>query len=157
MIMHNSRHHDCDLITAKDLVFGGIQRTSSAYRFQAASIRGKLPGGSLDVRYGMGSQYSNLLCSSSHAPLSMLLFPCSTIYILRAMFVVYAPHSVILNFSTVSASTLRDIHFVAMPDVIPEVLAFIHWQTSSMGTWDANEQRSTRVLDVNPRITELSY
>jgi hypothetical protein len=72
--MHNSRHHDCDLITAKDLVFSGIQRTSPAYRFQAASIVEKLPRRLLDVRHDTGSQYLNLLCSSSHAPLSMLPF-----------------------------------------------------------------------------------
>jgi hypothetical protein len=74
MIMHNSRHHDYDLITAKDLVFSGIQRTSPAYRFQAASIVEKLPRRLLDIRHDTGSQYLNLLCSSSHAPLSMLPF-----------------------------------------------------------------------------------
>jgi hypothetical protein len=73
----------------------------------------------------------------------MLIVPCSSF--------------VILIFSTISASTLGDIHFIATLNAIPKVLASVHWQTSSMGRWDPNEQRSTRVLDVNPKIMYLSY
>jgi hypothetical protein len=95
--------------------------------------------------------------STSSAPHLMLLFLCSPFHILRAMLVGHASHFVILNLSTISASTLGNIHFITTLNAILIVLAFIHRQTSSMMRWDANEQRSTRVLDVNARIIDISY
>jgi hypothetical protein len=160
MITHNSRHHTCELITAKDGVFGRIQHTSPAYRLQAASIVEKLPRRLLNVRHGTGSPHLNLLCSSSHAPHLMLLFSCSSFHALHSILFVlclsfHAPHSVILILSTVSASALGDIHFIPTLDAIPKVLASIHRQTTFMERWNANEQRSTRVLNVNSRIVDI--
>jgi hypothetical protein len=70
-----------------------VQRKSPAYRFQSASIVEKLPRGLLDVRHDTGSQYLNLLCSSSHAPLSMLLFHAlrSIFFVLCSSFMLLIP------------------------------------------------------------------
>jgi hypothetical protein len=80
----------------------------------------------------------------THNPQSSVL--CSTLN---------APHLVIFIISIVGASTLGDIHFIVPHYSIPKVRASIHRQTSFMERRNANEQRSTIVLDVKPRIVDV--
>jgi hypothetical protein len=74
MIKYNSRDDTCEFITTKDVVIGGIQLISSAYRLQAASIVGKLSRRPFHVRHSTVSQHLNLLCSSSHTLRSIQYF-----------------------------------------------------------------------------------